>query len=101
MPVHLRLDQDQVNEQHDEVMLDVFVGEALAARALGEPDAFAQRPVIRLAVCRVQLVDRIATFNTYGHLVGRVAPGKSARIFVTSRVLQTDGQGQEHSRLYI
>jgi len=92
VPVHLRLDQDQVNEQHDEVMLDVFVGKPLAARTLGEPDAFAQRPVIRLAVCRVQLVDRIATLNTYGHFGGEGRARQGSRhAFATSRVPRTDG----------
>jgi hypothetical protein len=32
---HLRLNQDQINEKHDEVMLDIFVGEAFASRTLG------------------------------------------------------------------
>ena len=31
---HLRLDQDQINEQDDQIMLDILVGEALAARTL-------------------------------------------------------------------
>jgi hypothetical protein len=31
---YLRFDQDQINEQHHEIMLDVFVCELLASRAL-------------------------------------------------------------------
>lgn len=42
---HLRLDQDQVDEQDDVVMLDVFVAEAPAVLADREPDVVAARLV--------------------------------------------------------
>lgn len=38
-------------------MLDIFVGKALAARTLGQSDAFAQRLVVRFAVGRVKSLD--------------------------------------------
>lgn len=69
---HLRLDQYQVNEEHHEVMLDVFVREQLAARALREAHALAQRPVVRLAVRRVQRLDRIAALYADDHCQRRV-----------------------------
>lgn len=65
----MRLDQDEVDEQNDEVMLDVFVRKTLTARTLSEPDTFSQRSVIRLTVGSIQLVDWISTFNTYRHLM--------------------------------
>lgn len=40
---HLRLDQDQIDEQNDVVMLDVFVAEAPAVLADREPDVVAAR----------------------------------------------------------
>lgn len=41
MPIHLRLDEDQVDEQHDKVMLDVLVAEAAAVAADGQADVMA------------------------------------------------------------
>jgi hypothetical protein len=46
----LRLYEHQVDEDDDEVVLDVFVGEALAAWALCEADALAERAVVCFAV---------------------------------------------------
>jgi hypothetical protein len=34
MYAHLRVNQDQVNEEHHKVMLDIFVGKSPAAWAL-------------------------------------------------------------------
>jgi hypothetical protein len=53
MPVDLRLDQDQVDEEDDKVMFDVFVGEAVALRTLGQAHALAQGAVVGLAVLGV------------------------------------------------
>ena len=64
---YLRLDQDQIDEEDDEIMLDVLVCEAFAARALGQPHTFAERLVIGLAVCCVERADRIPAFNAYRH----------------------------------
>lgn len=44
MPIYLRLDQDQVDEQDDVVMLDIFVAEAAAVLADREADVVAARP---------------------------------------------------------
>lgn len=49
-------------------MLDVFVGEALAAGTLGEADAFSEGAVIGFAVGRVELMDWVAAFDTDGHI---------------------------------
>ena len=50
MSVDLRLDQDQVNEEDHKVMFDIFVGEALTARALCQSYTFAQSAIIGFAV---------------------------------------------------
>jgi hypothetical protein len=49
----LRLYENQVDEHDDKVMLDVFVGEALAPWALCETDALAERAVVCFAIRRV------------------------------------------------
>ena len=41
-------------------MLDVFVGEALAPRALREPDPLAERAIVGFAVRCVKRLDRIS-----------------------------------------
>ncbi len=66
-PPYLRLDQHQVDEQDDEIVLDVFVREALAARALREAHALAQRAVVGFAVRRVEASDGIAAGDADGH----------------------------------
>jgi hypothetical protein len=38
---YLRLDQDQINKQHDIVVFHVFIGEPLATRTLREAHALA------------------------------------------------------------
>jgi hypothetical protein len=50
---YLRLDKDEINEDHDEIMLDVFVREPLAARTLRKTHSFAQGSVIGATVCAV------------------------------------------------
>lgn len=52
---YLRLDQDQVNENNHEIILDVLVGESLAARALRQAHAFAQGSVIGAAVGAIEM----------------------------------------------
>ena len=64
---YLWLNQHQVDEQHDEIMLDVFVGEAFAAWTLCEPHAFAESLVVGFAVCGVQRTDWIATLDADWH----------------------------------
>lgn len=54
---YLRLDQHQIDEQHNHVMLDVFVGKAFASWALRQSHTLAQRFVIGFAVCRVESLD--------------------------------------------
>lgn len=35
---YLLLDQSQIDKQHDEIMLNVFIGKTLASRTLCKPD---------------------------------------------------------------
>lgn len=65
---YLRLDQDQINEQHHEIVFDIFVGEAFAARTLRQTHALSKSLVIGFAVRRIQRRHRISTFNTYRHI---------------------------------
>ena len=58
---YLRLDQNQIDEQHDHVMLDILVGEALAPRALRQSHAFAQSTIVGFAVGRVEGCDVLTT----------------------------------------
>ena len=58
VPVHLRLDQHQVDEQHHEIVFDVFVRELLAYGALGQADAFAEGAVVGFGVGRVECAHR-------------------------------------------
>jgi len=51
---YLRFDQDQINKQHNKVMLDVFVGESFAPRTLRQANALAQSLVVRFAVGGVE-----------------------------------------------
>lgn len=67
MSIHLGFDQDQIDEEDDEVMLDIFVGESFAARTLGQTHSFSKRAVISLAVRGVKLVNWVATFNANWH----------------------------------
>lgn len=64
---YLWLDQHQINEEDDIVMLDVFVGEAFAARALGQADALAEGVIVGLAVGGVEVGDGIGAFDADGH----------------------------------
>ncbi|KAI5300011.1 alpha-1,2-mannosyltransferase (Kre5) [Ascosphaera pollenicola] len=64
---HLRLDQNQINEQNHKVMLDVLIRELLAARTLRQSHALAQRAVIGFAVRRVEVRDGEAAFDAYWH----------------------------------
>lgn len=41
MAVDLRLYEDQVNEEHDEIVLDILVAEVAAAATHGQPDVMA------------------------------------------------------------
>jgi hypothetical protein len=50
MTSYLRLDQDQVDEQDYKVVLNIFVGESFAARALRQTHPLPKRAIIGLAV---------------------------------------------------
>lgn len=65
----LWLDEHQVDKDHNEVIFHVFVGEALAARTLGQSHALPLRTVIGTTVCAIQVRDRVGTFDADGHRV--------------------------------
>jgi hypothetical protein len=56
---YLRLYEHEVDKDYDKVVLDIFVGESLAARTLRQPDAFALGAVIGTTVGAVQVRDRV------------------------------------------
>jgi len=64
---YLWFDQDQIEEKDNKIMLDVFVCETLATRALCQANALSQSTVIGLTVCRVQAAYGVPALNTYGH----------------------------------
>jgi hypothetical protein len=66
---YLGFDKHQVNEQHNEVIFDIFVGKSLATRALRQSHTLALRPVIGATVSTVQVGDRIRAFDADGHRV--------------------------------
>lgn len=43
MPIDLGFNQDQIDEEHDKVMLDIFVAEAAAFTADGQTDVVPAR----------------------------------------------------------
>lgn len=57
---YLRFDQNQINEKHNKVMLDVFVGKSFATWTLRETNAFAKCTVVSLTVCCIQRLDGIS-----------------------------------------
>lgn len=50
-------------------MLDVLVGEALAARTLRQAHALSEGVVVRLAVRGVEVRDRVRALDANGHRV--------------------------------
>jgi hypothetical protein len=74
----LRFYEHQVDKQHHEIMLHVFVREPFAARALRQSHSAAQRPVVRRRVGRVERLDRVPAFDTYWH-GGCAQDGSDAR----------------------
>lgn len=81
---YLRLDEHEVDKDHDKVVLDIFVGEALAARTLRQSDTFALGAIIGTTVGAVQVRDRVRAFDADGHRV--MAPLKeSVCVGVTDR----------------
>jgi hypothetical protein len=65
MPIDLRLDKHEVNEEHDKVMLDILVAEATAVATDGETDAVAAGFVASAGA--PQGANRRATFYADGH----------------------------------
>jgi hypothetical protein len=50
---YLRLYKHQINKQNHIIMLNIFVGEPLAARTLRQTHPFAERAIIGFAIRRV------------------------------------------------
>ncbi len=63
----MRFDQHQIDKQYYKVVLDIFIGEALAPRTLRESNPLSQRTVVRGGVGGVQLRDGVSTFDADGH----------------------------------
>jgi hypothetical protein len=57
MPIDLRLDQDKINKEDDEIMFNIFVREAFAIRALCKSDTLTKGWGVGFAVCRVEIGD--------------------------------------------
>jgi len=66
---YLWLYQYQIDEKHNEIMLDIFVGKVLAARTLCEPHAFTECLIVGFTVRGVQRTDWISAFDTDWHRV--------------------------------
>jgi hypothetical protein len=64
---YLRLDQDQINEKHNKIMLNVFIAEPPAVLAHSEAHAMACRLVICARVLCVQSLHWIPAFYTDRH----------------------------------
>lgn len=64
---YLRLDENQVDKEHDKVMLDVLVAEAPALAAHRQPDVVAARLVARARVLRPQRLDRVPALDANRH----------------------------------
>ena len=79
---HLRLNQDEINEQDHKVVLDIFVREPLATRTLRQTHTLAQRAVVGLAVGRVQVRELVAALYTDWHcsIPGRNREGRQSQV---------------------
>lgn len=64
---YLGLDEHEVDKNDHKIVFDIFIGEPLAARTLGQSDTLALRAVIRTTVGAVQVRDRIRAFNADWH----------------------------------
>lgn len=69
--VHLGLDEDEVDEQHDEVVLDVLVAEPAAVLAHRQPDIVPARRVARPLVLRPERLHRRPALDADRHFPPR------------------------------
>lgn len=69
MTVDLGFNEDEVDEQHDKVVLDVLVAEAAAVLAHSEADIVAARRIACARVLRPQRLDRVPAFDADRHFV--------------------------------
>jgi len=68
MSIYLGLNQNQVNEKHHKIVLDVFIRETFAAWTLCKTDAFAEGTVVGAGVGRVKGWKREAAMDADGHV---------------------------------
>ena len=87
---YLWLDQDQIDKQHHEIVLDVFVAETPAVLAYCQPDIVPARLVA--AALAPEGLDGVPTFYTNRHCGGRGISqrGRFARGGTRSAVLRTE-----------
>lgn len=65
--VDLGLDEDEVDEEHHEVVLDILVAEAPALLAHRQPDVVSARRVPGSRVLRPQRLDRVPALDADRH----------------------------------
>lgn len=78
---YLWLNQDEVNKEHDKVMLDVFVGEPLAPRALRQSHTLSKSAIVSFAVRGVKGVDWKSAFNAYRHFTTLLDATRAEPVF--------------------
>lgn len=69
MPIHLRLDQNQVDEYDYKVMFDVFVAEVSAVLAYCQAYAVAARVLIGALIFGIECFDGEAAFYADWHRI--------------------------------
>lgn len=67
VPVYLRLDEHEVNEEHHEIVLDIFVAETPTVFAYCQAHPVARGLVVCAGVLCVQRLNWITAFNADGH----------------------------------
>lgn len=86
--VDLGLDEHQVDEEHDVVMLDVFVAEAAAVAAHRQADVVAARLVAGARVLGPQRLDGVAAFYADRHRGRSVASSlRSSRSVMSCHIM--------------
>lgn len=77
---YLGLNEHQINEEHDKVIFNVFIGKPLAPGTLRQSHALALGPVISTTVGAVQVRDWIGALDANRHRVTSMDLPKSSRV---------------------
>lgn len=85
---YLGLNEHQVNEEHDKVIFNVFVGKPLAPRALRQSHTLALGPVIGTTVGAVQVRDRIGALDANRHRVTSMDLSECSRVQIAALLSQ-------------